>query len=73
MYSINHSTKITLYLSFPLEPGQIVLTADDITDKHIIVDKNKLSEYPKDHLVNWLKYRGDTLKGTKNTKDARVR
>ncbi|XP_057291246.1 uncharacterized protein LOC130613905 [Hydractinia symbiolongicarpus] len=51
----------------------IILTEDDISDPHIHIDFEKLSNYKVEHLKRWLVFRGDTLQGITTLKEAQVR
>ena len=39
--------------------SSIVLTEADIDDPRVHIDIEKLPEYDRDHLMMWLKFRGD--------------
>ena len=42
--------------------SSIVITEADVDDARVHVDKEKLFSYDHDHLLTWLKFRGDSLK-----------
>lgn len=56
-----------------LDPEDIMLTEEDIDHPYIHVDLCKLPNYNRDHLITWLKYRGDTLKHLDSMKEIRNR
>ena len=47
---------------FNYDFSTIVLTEDDIDDPRVHIDIDKLLDYDRDHLTQWLKFRGDGLK-----------
>ena len=51
----------------------IVLTEHDIDDPHVHIDIENIRAYSMGHLQNCLLYRGDTLKGIANFRDAPVK
>ena len=51
----------------------LVIEEDDIDDQCVHVDLKDLPNYDKDHLLTWLKYRGDSLKCMDNMKTIRTR
>ena len=55
------------------DPSVIVLTEHDIDDPHVHIDIENIRAYSMGHLQNWLLYRGDTLKGIANLRDAPVK
>ena len=61
-----------MYFSF-LDPSYIMLHESEINELIVHVDLDKLADFSKDHLISWLKFRGDSLQGIKSIKDARVR
>ena len=60
------------FFFFP-DPSVIVLTVLDVDDLHVHIDIENIRTYSMKHLQNWLLYRGDTLKGTANLRDAQVK
>ena len=60
------------FFFFP-DPSVIVLTVLDVDDLHVHIDIENIRTYSMEHLQNWLLYRGDTLKGTANLRDAQVK
>ena len=66
--SISHSTGS--YYDYSL----VVLTEADIKDDpRVHVDLDSLTDYSRDHLLQWLKFRGDNLKHIDTMKDIRTR
>ena len=51
----------------------VVLTEVDIDDPRVHVDLDKLTTYDRDHLLQWLKFRGDELKHIDTMKEIRTR
>ena len=56
-----------------VDPADILLLESDIQDKHVHIDLENLHNYSKEHTMQWLVYRGDSLKGISNLKDAKSR
>ena len=50
-----------------------MLDEPDINDPTVHVDLDQLADYSKNHLISWLKFRGDSLQGMKSIKDAHVK
>ena len=48
--------------------NEVKLTTKDIADPHIEIDVNNLADYNKYVSIQWLRYRGDSLKGTTTAK-----
>ena len=55
------------------DPSVIVLTKHDKDDPHVHIDIENIRTYSMGHLQNWLLYRGDTLKGIANLRNAKVK
>ena len=55
------------------DPSVIVLTEHDIDNPHVHIGIENIRTYSMGHLQNWLLYRGDTLKGIANLRDAQVK
>ena len=51
----------------------VVLTEVDVDDPRVHVDLDKLTTYDRDHLLQWLKFRGDELKHIDTMKEIRTR
>ena len=51
----------------------VVLTEVDIDDPRVHIDLNSLLLYSRDHLLQWLKFRGDELKHIETMKEIRSR
>ena len=56
-----------------MAPSSITLVEEDITDPCVHVELDKLTDYTKEHLTKWLMFGGDSLKGVRTVKDARIR
>ena len=50
-----------------------MLTEHDVDDPHVHIEIENIRTYSKEHLQNWIRYRGDTLKGIANLRDAQVK
>ena len=58
---------------FSVDIRDIKLTPDDIEDPNVHADVAKLGEYKRHQMIEWLRYRGDSLKGLATAKDCRFR
>ena len=56
-----------------VDPANILLSESDIQDKWVHIDLENLPNYSKEHIMQWLVYRGDSLKGIRCLKDGRFR
>jgi len=56
-----------------LDLDDITLGITDINDPHVTVELSKVPYYSRAHLIEWLKYGGDSLKGLDNMKHIRAR
>ena len=59
--------------SFEYNYSLVVMEECDIDDPCVHVDLDNLPQYDRNHLINWLKYRGDCLKSLDSMKDIRTR
>ena len=63
---------ISVYPVF-LDLNDISLDVLDVDDLHVSVTLSEVLHYPREHLIEWLIYRGDSLKGLDNMKHIRAR
>lgn len=59
--------------SFECDYSLVVIEEVDIDDPCVHVDLENLPNYDRNHLISWLKYRGDNLKSLDNMKSIRTR
>ena len=70
---ISSNSSVVFRFIYFSDPSVIVLTEHDVDDPHVHIDIENIRAYSMGHLQNWLLYRGDTLKGIANLRDAPVK
>ena len=53
--------------------SHVVLEESNVNDPCVHINLNELPQYDRNHLISWLKYRGDSLKSLTSMKDIRIR
>lgn len=69
----NIDKEIPLMIYENIDPSDVVLEEEDIADPAVHVDVDRIKNYDKKHLRQWLIYRGDTLRNLESLRDFQVR